>query len=115
MKVAVRCCSGFVLEVCHQHGGSFKVEHTITACLYLLQRARIDVDGGLCVLGRCLCSACSFSPFRLKGHSPIFGMDGSVVAEQEIATHEGTLALLALEGTLLGVCTMDVLADASEG
>lgn len=30
----------------------------------------------------------------------------SVVAEQEIATDEGTLAFLALEGTLLGVCEM---------
>ena len=32
----VCCCRGFVLEVCHQHGGSLKVEHTIAACLYLL-------------------------------------------------------------------------------
>jgi hypothetical protein len=43
MEVAIRCCSGFVLEVCHQHGGSFKVEHTIAACLKLLQRRWIDI------------------------------------------------------------------------
>ena len=44
MEMAVRCCSGFVLEVCHQHGGSFKVEHTIAACLKLLQRRWIDIN-----------------------------------------------------------------------
>ena len=47
IQMAVCCCCRLVLEVCHQHGGSFKVEHTIAACLYLLQRARVDTDGGL--------------------------------------------------------------------
>lgn len=41
VQMAVHCCCRLVLEVCHQHGSSFKVEHTIAACLNLLQRARV--------------------------------------------------------------------------
>lgn len=37
-------CGGFVLEICHQQGGSFKIDHTIATCLNLLQRGRVNMD-----------------------------------------------------------------------
>lgn len=51
-EMPVHCCCRLVLEVCHQHGGSFKVEHTIAACLYLLQRSWIDANRRLGRRGR---------------------------------------------------------------
>jgi hypothetical protein len=42
-------------------------------------------------------------------------MHGSVVAEQEISTNEGTSTFLAFKGTLLRVCMMGTLANEVRG
>jgi hypothetical protein len=40
----------------------------------------------------------------VEGDASVFGVYGSVMAKQEIASHEGTSTLHALERALLGVC-----------
>ena len=42
-------------------------------------------------------------------------MHGSVVAEQEISTNEGTSTFLAFKRTLLRVCMMSILANEVRG
>lgn len=95
----------FVMKVGHQHCGSFKVNHTLTALFYLFQRRRIQPDGWLCRCG--LWRGFRARPsldFADERDSSIFGVDGTVVSQQEISSDEGASTLLTFEGSLFGVC-----------
>lgn len=96
-----------MLEICHQHGSSFKVDHTVTACLYLLQRRRINGDRALRgSRGRRLLlnpGTTTSAPFSHERDATILGVNRTVMAEKEITTDKGTPALQALEGSFLGI------------
>ena len=94
-----------MMKVGHQHRSSLKVNHTITASLYLFQRCRVQTNGWLCWsgLGRGLCARPSLD-LADEGYSSIFGMNGAIVSEQEVSSHKSAAAFCAFEGTFFGVC-----------
>ena len=93
---------GFVVEVGHQHGGSLHLLVHDVAVLDLLERG-----GGLKGRGLGGASVGGLVGAALllagQGRAAIFGVDGAVVAEEEVATYKGAAALEALEGSLFGV------------
>jgi hypothetical protein len=110
-----RCGScGLMLEICHQHGCSFKVDHTIAACLKLFQGGWIDGDVGLGRSGRGrggllnpgVTIPTTSAPFSHQGDPTIFGVNSTVMTEKEIATDESTAAFHALEGSFFCVRTL---------
>jgi hypothetical protein len=109
MELASGSCRSLVLEICHQHGSSFKIDHTVTACLNMFQRGRINCDRRL---GRSRNrSGCLLHPrtttasasFRHERYSTILGVDGAVMAEEKISTDKCTAAFQTLERSLLGM------------
>ena len=104
-----------VVEVGHQHGGRLDVDvaHAIFAGVELVERGRVDGHGGLGGprRGRLLRLVVG-ATLLLAGQrrAAIFGVDGAVVAEQQVAAHKGAAALEALEGAFFGVCSEGQLA-----
>jgi hypothetical protein len=84
-----------MLEICHQHGCSFKVDHTIAACLNLLQRRRVDGDRRLrrggCRRGL-LDTTTAATTLRNQGNPAIFGVNSTVMAQEKVAANKGTPA-----------------------
>lgn len=97
----------FMLKVGYQHCGSLKIKIALTACFYLLQRGRVHVhvNGGFggSGLDRWLGGR---PPLDLadEGDAAIFGVDGSIVSQQQVSSHKGGPALGAFEGSLFGIC-----------
>ena len=93
-----RCGScGLMLEICHQHGCSFKVDHTITACLDLLQGGRINGNRGLrwsrCrggLLNTSIAIPTTSAPFSDQRYPTILGVNSTVMTKEKIATDKGT-------------------------
>jgi hypothetical protein len=108
MELAGGSCRSLVLEICHQHGSSFKIDHTVTACLNMFQRGRIDCDRRL---GRSRnCSGRLLHPpttasasFRHQRDTTILGVDGAVMAKKKISTDKSAATFQTLEGSLLGI------------
>ena len=93
------------MKVGHQHCSSLEINHTITACFYLFQRGRIQLDGllGGRGLGRRL-RAGSTLDFAVEGNAAVFGMHGAIVTEEEVSSHEGAATFGTFEGSLFGIC-----------
>jgi hypothetical protein len=97
-------CRGFVVEVGHQHRRRLEINHAIAAGLDLLKGRRIDGNGRLGRAGHGAgLGTCSTLHVAVEGDASVFGVYRSVMAKQEIASHEGTSTLHALERALLGV------------
>ena len=78
------CGGSFVMKVGHQHCSSLEINHTITACLYLLQRCRVQFDVSFRssgTLGGGGFGAPSSFDLADQWRSSIFGMDGPIVPE----------------------------------
>ena len=96
------------MQVGHQHCSSFEINHTITACLYLFQRRRVQLDrllrrARLGLARRCLGRRAALD-LADERDAAVFGVDGSVVAEEQVSSDEGASTFSAFEGTLFGVC-----------
>lgn len=108
VELIVLICHGggrFVMKVGHQHCGSFKVNHTITALFYLFQRRRIQRDGWLgwgCLWGG-FCARPSLD-FADEGDASIFGVNGAIVSKEKVSSDESAATLLTFERSLFGVC-----------
>lgn len=96
---------GLVVEVGHQHRGRLEVHHAVAAGLDLLQGGGVDGrDGRLGGpgQGRGLGAGAALH-VAVEGDAAVLGVDGAVVSQQQVASHEGTSTLHALEGAFLGV------------
>ena len=96
----------FMLKVGYQHCGSFKIKIALTACFYLFQRGgvHVHVQGGFGggILGRWLAGRPPLD-FADERNAAIFGVDGTIVSQQQVPSHKGGAAFGALEGSLFGV------------
>ena len=94
-----------VVQVGHQHRRRLEIHHAIAAGLDLLQGQGVDgCDsrlGGTGQGGRLGASASLH--VAVEGDAAILGVDGAVVSQQQVAAHEGTPTLHALERAFLGI------------
>lgn len=93
-----------LLEVGHQHGGVLHAERVI-AIAKLLERRLVEVgELGGCVR-RALAAAGRVASLRLclEGHAAVFGVDGTVVSQQEVSPDEGGAAFAAFERSFFRV------------
>lgn len=101
---------GLVVEVGHEHGGSLEVGvfYGLVAVLDLLEGGGgiVGVVGSGGLRGPRVGSLVGGAALLLAGQggAAVFGVDGAVVAQEEVAAHKGAAALEALEGALFGVC-----------
>lgn len=95
---------GLVVEVGHQHGGGLHLlVHDIVVFDVLEGGGRIEGRGGLGGAG--VGGLVGGAALLLAGQrrAAVFGVDGAVVAKQQVAAHKGAAALEALEGPLFGI------------
>lgn len=95
-----------MVEVGHQHGGRFEINHAIAAGLDLLQSRCVDGDSSFGRPRHAVGLGTSSSlHVAVQRDAAVFCVHRAVMSQQQITSHKGTSTLHALEWAFFGIYT----------
>lgn len=101
---------GFLLKIVHQHGSLLNTQRVVAiselvegSVIKLGQFGVVSICVAILLRGGFVAAIATTLGLTLEWHATVFCVDGTVMAEEQIAPYECTSTFLTLERTLLSI------------